>query len=387
MAPSRGLFDRIMGGTTAGGPAPAAPAAAGSSGGVDRPLTGPGRPWAGNDPIVRLSEPKAKKLRGWREEQEDLSGSIQTLAEQRRRAVEIKVDRDRYLGQLQASHRGGSGGGARPVSSISPYMRGDYPAGGIEHRFPEQHATRSQIEEAEAELAEAREALDALDRRIAEKQAMQSRLPGLLTEWLRAIPTDVKFEEFESDRKAAKGSATVADIEKARQRIAQLRAEIHTIRSAPPPSATVKARMRAQVAALAERARPNYLGAVESGQPIKFPELQVQMQTATAAGIGISLQTMPDMLGLFCYVHGDALIRKMEADIDELADDEGSLSDEEKAQRERQILAGILEIERVEEAAIEQLEVSGVPIARRDDADPRAVLGLSGDLPAPASMF
>jgi len=77
----------------------------------------------------------------------------------------------------------------------------------------------------------------------------------------------------------------------------------------------------------------------------------------------------------------------MEADISELADDEGALSDEEKREREGTILVEILETERAEEALIEQLEMSNVTVARRDNADIRAVLGLSSDLPGAAPMF
>jgi hypothetical protein len=134
---------------------------------------------------------------------------------------------------------------------------------------------------------------------------------------------------------------------------------------------------------LAERARPDYLGAVEAGQPIKFRELQVQSQVATGVGLGISFQAMPDILGLFCWLHGDAMIRKLESDIDELADDEGALSDDEKREREAAILADILEIEREECALIE----AGAPYALRPDCDPRAVLNLASDLPATVPMF
>ena len=182
--------------------------------------------------------------------------------------------------------------------------------------------------------------------------------------------------------KPAKG-----DLAALRQRLSELRDEISDVLSAPPPSSQVKTAMRAQVAALAERGRPNYLGAIEAGQPIKFPELQIQSQVATAAGIGISYQSAPDMLGLFCWLHGEEIIAGMEADINELADDAGALSDDEKARREQELRAAILDAERSEEAAIEALELSGAPVARRPDCDPRAVLNLASDLPAPAPMF
>jgi hypothetical protein len=59
------------------------------------------------------------------------------------------------------------------------------------------------------------------------------------------------------------------------------------------------------------------------------------------------------------------------------------LTDEQKAERLAELDAQQLELERFEELFIEQAECDGVVIARRADADPRAVLGVDVIEPQP----
>jgi hypothetical protein len=87
-----------------------------------------------------------------------------------------------------------------------------------------------------------------------------------------------------------------------------------------------------------------------------------------------------DAFGILCWAFGDSLIAMLEAEVDAMADDAAALDNDERAERESALLAKILEMERVEEAII---EAGGDQAKRRPDADPRAVLGLSSDLPPP----
>jgi hypothetical protein len=85
----------------------------------------------------------------------------------------------------------------------------------------------------------------------------------------------------------------------------------------------------------------------------------------------------PDALAVLCWLHHDSLIERLEAEIDDLADDSQALDDAERGYREADLTVRILQTERVEEAFIEQAEAAGQMIQRRADADPRAVLGLA----------
>ena len=89
---------------------------------------------------------------------------------------------------------------------------------------------------------------------------------------------------------------------------------------------------------------------------------------------------VPATLGILAWLAEDEMIAAREAEIDAQADDAAAVASDERATRTTDLLAAILEVEREEEALIEE---AGGDILRRPDADPRAVLGLSGDLPAP----
>jgi hypothetical protein len=88
-------------------------------------------------------------------------------------------------------------------------------------------------------------------------------------------------------------------------------------------------------------------------------------------------------VGLIAWLFRDRLAEMIEREIDELADDKHALDPQQRTERERDLVAQVLETERLEEAMIEAAAADGLEIGRRPDADPRAVLQLSGGLPAP----
>jgi hypothetical protein len=86
---------------------------------------------------------------------------------------------------------------------------------------------------------------------------------------------------------------------------------------------------------------------------------------------------------LLAWLFQNQLIEKLEQEIDELADDDNALTDEQRTQREAALAAELLAAERREEALIVMAEAGGTQIMRRPYPDPRAVLELSSELPAP----
>jgi hypothetical protein len=393
MALGRGLLDRF-GVTAPGGPAaPAGPAPAPGGSAIERPLHGPARE-AATDPIAFLAakgcaEAATRLRRGHRAHNEarvylqHLDGQRAFHGEQKERA-QAHVDRLRH--GRWAGHRPPRPQGA----TFADRYLGDVPNPvGIPMDMGPAVADDRQLREAEASLAEAQAAFDAVNQEIAEKQAARSRIWERIDRQLRSLSPDTKLEPHtpsEAARKAAR-SASPASLATCREGIAALKLESNVVRDAPPPIGTVIDRMHRQVDFLAERGRPGYLGAIESNQPIKLPELQVQSQVATGNGVGVSYTSAPDVYGFLAWLHGDAIKAQMAKDLRELADDEGAMSDAQKAQRIAELEAEILDLERTEEAIIEELEKSG-PIQRRDDASIFAVLGLKAvDLPASASMF
>ena len=88
------------------------------------------------------------------------------------------------------------------------------------------------------------------------------------------------------------------------------------------------------------------------------------------------LLRLPDTAGLVAWLFRDALIARLHAEIDELADDEHALDDQERRARENELLDALMMAERREETLIELAGSEGLEIPRRATADVRAVLGI-----------
>lgn len=83
-----------------------------------------------------------------------------------------------------------------------------------------------------------------------------------------------------------------------------------------------------------------------------------------------------DTMALFAWFHRDALVARLEAEIDTLADDAAALSSQEREQRLAEIAADRLIAERAECALLSRMQADGPPIEHRVEADPRAVLAV-----------
>ncbi|MDX3976566.1 hypothetical protein [Shinella sp.] len=77
----------------------------------------------------------------------------------------------------------------------------------------------------------------------------------------------------------------------------------------------------------------------------------------------------------------EQLAAAMQADIDVFYGNSLGVSDDERKQRIREVERRLLDAELAEESIIRSAEASGLPIARRRDADPRAVLAYDEVLP------
>lgn len=361
--------------------------------GWDRPIRGPrARTWTdGGDPKDRLPETAAAKLKMLRDREADVRAALQSLAEQQRHAGHAKLDATARLSRLEgwADAPGSSG---RTVSSWEGTFVGGgrmpEPAGGIVHHHPQSRPTAARLAEAQREVDDAARKCAEIAARIDAKTAELNPLVGRLEEYIRSVPGNEILEAHRDNRANSKAekSTSFDDLKAIRERIAIYNAEIHTVRSAPPPKADIKRRSRAQIAALAERGALDYRAAIQfGGRDIKFPETLISFSTFSTAGVAASSIYTPAPYEFMCWLFRDDIIRRIEADIDELATDEGALSDAEKQKCETEIRTALLQAERDEENIVDQIEQTGAEIRRRPDADPRALLGLSSDLPAPSN--
>jgi hypothetical protein len=185
------------------------------------------------------------------------------------------------------------------------------------------------------------------------------------------------------------GETFLSAVESLRNSITGLVTELHRIGAAPIPSSVVKQRLAAKIDDLARLGRVDLFGTVERGDPPIWPtevyRADVFASAATKDGpaqvVGVINARIPNAIALLAWLFKDRLTAALDAEIDALADDEHSLSDEERRSRERAVREEILQVEYREEASIEAAEAAGQFIARRDNADPRAVLGITGPMP------
>ncbi|GLI93667.1 hypothetical protein [Methylocystis echinoides] len=89
----------------------------------------------------------------------------------------------------------------------------------------------------------------------------------------------------------------------------------------------------------------------------------------------------PDAFALLAWLHRDTIIQRICAEIDAVADDRSALDPAQRAKKLAQADAAILLAEREEEAAICEALSRGFLIDRREDADPRAIVGIEGPAP------
>jgi len=152
----------------------------------------------------------------------------------------------------------------------------------------------------------------------------------------------------------------------------------------------VKAQARANIDAMAERGRPDCYGAIEAGEAIKWPTamhrptstlLHAVTKDSIARVDGLIDFNFPDVPALISWLFKDQLLAKVEAEIDQCADDANALTDSDRAKKLTATAQEILETERLEERLIELAADQGQDIARRPDADPRAILGVDGPAP------
>jgi hypothetical protein len=99
----------------------------------------------------------------------------------------------------------------------------------------------------------------------------------------------------------------------------------------------------------------------------------------------ISAAGDPAPLPLLFWLHREALIQKIEAQIDEISDDQNALTAEQRNAQISEIDRDRLAIQREEEFWVSSAIDDGTNILRRPEADPRAVLGLADDMPAPVT--
>ena len=114
---------------------------------------------------------------------------------------------------------------------------------------------------------------------------------------------------------------------------------------------------------------------VEHDREIVWPEQSIRAQVFNTGTPAVAYAEVPATVALLAWVHKDALINRLEAEIDGESDDKNALGHEERQKREAEVMGDLLAIERDESALVWQAQAQGLPAERRADCGAQAILG------------
>jgi hypothetical protein len=175
-----------------------------------------------------------------------------------------------------------------------------------------------------------------------------------------------------------KGETATDAIESRRRRVRELEADFNRAKVAPQLSSTVKEREIARIEFLAKQGAPSAFAAIEEGREVIWPT------TSTNLTDQIGSVVVPDFLAIVAHLNKAAMVEAVTREIDAMADDANALSDTARAEALAQIERDMLAIEREDAWFTRAVIAQGIiGLTYRGDTDPRALLNLSDDLPAP----
>lgn len=176
--------------------------------------------------------------------------------------------------------------------------------------------------------------------------------------------------------KLNKGETVLDAVERLRRRGRELKADAHRIQSALFPAAYAKQRMREQIEALAQAGEPVVSDVIERDRQIVWPTQQVQSTVYNAQPGAVAFAELEAAVPILVWLHKEALIKRLDAEIDAEADDKAALSHEARQQREAEVMGDLLAVERDEAELIWQAQAKGLPVEHRSDINPVALLGV-----------
>jgi hypothetical protein len=236
-----------------------------------------------------------------------------------------------------------------------------------------------QARQALARLADEARWLEELERERSERWRSASRPLQACESWLKdgGVPPGVMLVDHEVDvPKLVKGESITDAIERLRRRGREVKATIHSIQSSCFPRSYCKGRMREQVGALAQAGTPDVATLIEFDRDIAWPTMRVQSSVYNTGTPAIAFAEVPDTVALLAWAFRDALIARLDAEIDAEADDAAALTHEQRQQREAEAQGDLLAIERDESWLVWSAQAQNLPVEHRADINPVALLGV-----------
>lgn len=321
------------------------------------------------DGPVRVADAIQRRKPG---ERPDVADLLPPLARERLDALRTLVTDARGAARQHADRLADLRGEKRDAARRLMMLR-DYPGRRVRDDDPQVLALNAEI----AELSEKIARIEKIAAERSSKGRPISELVRSIERFLNDLPGGAVISDAASPAvKIAKGETFLDLIEGRRRRLRELTADARRVRAAPVPSAVVKERMRAEVAALAERGEPDVSPAVEVGKPVRFATELTTIFVEGSVGRASGPIRLDRATEFVAWLLQDQLVAKLDELIDEVADDAAALDDEQRAERLAEIERDRLAVQFEEEAAVRLAEERGLTVPRRVDADPRAVLGV-----------
>jgi hypothetical protein len=228
------------------------------------------------------------------------------------------------------------------------------------------------IESLEKQIADLKKSM--IDSRISfnKKVEATSALPQLFTrieKFMRETPPEMITPA--PAPKLPKVSAHIL-IQQQRDLIETLRIERASVARAPRPSSEVIEIITAEITAAAERVKPEFQNAFRPDSKFAWPRVKLDSLAYSAAAVTHTYSV--DNFSILAWLQRRQMIAASKAEIEKLAQDDQAIASADRITRLANIDARILDAERMEEAAIMQLESDGMQFPRRADASIEAVL-------------
>lgn len=185
-----------------------------------------------------------------------------------------------------------------------------------------------------------------------------------IAQWLAgAAEAGVRFVDTPEVKLPAK--AVPEEVERVRSKIAAIEAAINETTFAPLPLADVKEAIVREISEIAAKGQPRVRYNDRRSSPLKLGE---------ALGISNS-PAGPSTAATLVWAMQEIITERALSLVGDI-EPERALTNAQRDALLEQLAAERLEAERIEEAAIMAAHAAGIAIARRREADPRAVLGI-----------
>lgn len=331
-------------------------------------------PYRRYNPADRLPPAARSKLDRLREAAEDARSIIIPIAEKLREAADRRAElRTTWARLTNATYATGTVLNPQygPLTAVTPKYNGLDEDDRLVH--------------VRAEYAAACAAFDRLteaERVRTERWSALAGTVGTIDAYLANISDGQELTVYSGPEPTIrKNESPDTALTRVRKAIAKAQNDLVLIERAPLPASMVKAALRKQVDALADACQPNVLYMIDAGDPLEFPSQQIIVQTSGVVPKtgeivhGVGAGEVQNALGMIAWLFKDEVLARLDAEIDKRSDEGAALDYAQRAEALVEAKAKLLTLEREEEALV---EASPAQVFRRPDADPRAVLGISG---------